>query len=589
MRRLVFKFRLAIRPYGVAELMRCFTGAPIGKVGSVSYPTSVEVVSRNAIPIGTYVAIPFKAVDVTGSSDLSCCAVGVISLTSYRRALPVSPTAMSIESIGIEDDMLRYSPSIARVIALVCEENGRSSIRIPNIPPPPDSKVYLASSEILSELFSCRSDSSIRIGHLMTKPDVEIYVDINALVKHLFITGTTGSGKSNTVAVLADRIASYGGAVVIYDVHGEYSSLSVTEGVVLKPIEYKINPLEIPPKVLARMIIPEGGATVQRMLTSKALKDAQKIFKELRDRYGLNEKAIENFSAVAKEVLRYSLPVDHAVKEVLSAHEEEGVADINTVLVNLFKETAKSIIMSRVGASEKDSKDSANKACAKIDEFFENAAISFETPSVVSLLAPSTIVVLNVSLLSDEQKDYVLKVVLDELLWVSKRNYLLNKPLPVLVFIEEAHLFLSTNRTTVSKYSIERVAREGRKFGLSLGVISQRPRNIDMNTLSQIQNFVFMKLVQEADQQAVMNASDMLTEDLARSLASMGTGEALILGEWVGRFPVFVKIDKHEGKRMGSSLDIAGIWRSSKRASVHAEEMASIVSGASKDFEELFS
>jgi len=70
-----------------------------------------------------------------------------------------------------------------------------------------------------------------------------------------------------------------------------------------------------------------------------------------------------------------------------------------------------------------------------------------------------------------------------------------------------------------------------------------------------------MKLVQEADQQAIMNASDMLTDDLAKSLSSMDTGEAIILGEWIGRFPAFVKIDKHIGKRSGASPNIAKLWR----------------------------
>jgi DNA helicase HerA-like ATPase len=562
----------------------------IGKVGSTSYPTHVEIISRHPIPIGTYIAIPFKSLDIATGGSIDCCAIGVISSTSYRRLLPISPTTTSSESIGIEDEMLRYSPSQARLIALICSENGKTEVRVPNVPPPPDSEVFLAPAEILSQLFSCRRESSIKIGYLLTRPEVEIYVDINALTKHLFITGTTGSGKSNTVAVLADRIASYGGTVVIYDVHGEYWNLDVSnrDKVRLVPIEYKINPLEIPPKVLARMIVPEGGATIQRMLVTRALEITQKIFREIKSRYGLNEKALEYLPQIAKEVLAKKREQVSLNPQILdySRNEEEEVLSLDDVLVNAFKEYVKNFITgSKLGSSF--DKEPIQKACAKVDEFFENAAISFKTPNIASLIASSTLIVLNVSILSDEQKDYVLKVVLDELLWSVKHSYFVGRPQPVVVFIEEAHLFLSNTASTISRYSIERVAREGRKFGLALGIVSQRPRNIDMNTLSQIQNFVFMKLVQEADQQSIMNASDMLTEDLARSLATMGLGEALILGEWVGRFPIFVKIDKHEGKKIGATLDIASIWRS-YRLSTPTEKYSGVVE-ASRDFEELFS
>jgi DNA helicase HerA-like ATPase len=172
--------------------------------------------------------------------------------------------------------------------------------------------------------------------------------------------------------------------------------------------------------------------------------------------------------------------------------------------------------------------------------------------------------VVNASDLSDEQKDYCLKIILDEMLNYTRHRLAMGRPHPVIIFIEESHRFLSATRSTVSKSSIERVAREGRKFGVSLAIVSQRPRNLDPNTVSQVQNFIFMKLVQEEDQRFVMNVSDMLTEDVALSLSALNTGEAIIIGEWVGRFPIYAKIDRHTGKKLGASLDIASIWLSTK-------------------------
>ncbi|MCS7111637.1 MAG: ATP-binding protein [Ignisphaera sp.] len=543
--------------------MDCSSNIIVGRVGSESTPIHVEIISKRPIPLGTYVTIPFESLDVLSGAPKKHCLVGIVSRTGYKKMVPTSPTitVTSMQAIGIEDELLKYSPSIARIISDVCEDG----IGTASIPPPPDTHVFLAPSEILSRIFSRRGDSSIRIGHLISRTDVEIYLDVNALVKHLFITGTTGSGKSNTVALLADKIASLGGTVIIFDVHGEYSSLkSMYSDVHVHAIDYRLNPLKVHPRTLARMIIPEAAATIQRSLIANALSCAKSVFEAVVKMYGVSEEAVNvlkkpNPSELAKLVPKDRCSSIHHDFKSSMLDDEEGM-NVDDELAWLLKEYIKSFVRN----FGKGRDEAAVKACAKVDEFFEYAAISFATPQPIELIAPSSIIMVNASSLNDEQRDYSLKIVLDELLRYVRSRLLENTPSPTLVFIEEAHLFLNINRATVSKTSIERVAREGRKFGLSLAIVSQRPRNIDPNTLSQIQNFVFMKLVQESDQLAVMNISDMLTEDLAYSLSSMNVGEALILGEWIGRFPAYVKIERHLGKSMGSSLDIASIWRASK-------------------------
>jgi DNA helicase HerA-like ATPase len=564
--------------------MDCSSSVILGRVGSESTPSYIEIISRIPIPLGTYVTIPFESFNISSGIAKKHCLVGVVSRTGYRKIVPTSPsiTVTSMQSIGIDDELLRYSSSIARIIADVCED----SIEIASVPPPPDSHVFLAPSAILSRMFSKRGNGSIRIGHLIGRPDVEIYLDVNALTKHLFITGTTGSGKSNTVALLADRIASLGGTIVIFDVHGEYASLkSMYSDVSTHIIDYKLNPLKIYSKTLAKMIIPEAAATIQRALTARAFNCVKPIFEFVVRQYGVTDEAI-NVLRNPSEILKL-FSKDRCIPQSLDPKslmldDEEGI-DVNDKLTWILKEYMKASIKNLGGSNN----EAVLKACSKVDEFFEYAAISFVTPQPVELLAPSSIIVVNVSLLNDEQRDYSLKIILDELLRYVRGRILENSPTPILIFIEEAHLFLSINRTTVSKPSIERVAREGRKFGLSLAIVSQRPRNIDPNTISQIQNFVFMKLVQESDQLAAMNISDMLTEDLAHSLSSMGVGEALILGEWIGRFPAYIKIERHSGKSVGATLDIASIWKALKNRKEVTDIMMKINMDAYNEIREI--
>ncbi len=532
----------------------CVSNVVLGKVGNVSRPNIVEIVSRYPLPLGTYISIVYRDRDPVEGTEITRCVVGVVSSTSYRRTVPVSgPSAIGAGELytEFEGELALYGSSKARIFAEI-KPDGRVSI--PRTPPPPNAPVYLAPAEVLRRLFSRSGPDSIEIGHLVGREDVRVSVSIDALVKHLFITGTTGSGKSNTVAILIDRIASIGGMVVVYDVHGEYATLEPeTRTVEVKTVDLCINPLKLSPTVLAKMIVPESAATVQRRLVIRALREVRKIFEDAIANYGVTEKCLQ----ILREKLR------NVLNPIRRADEDTATASLDSVdraLVNLFRDAIVSSIQ-RFGRLHEIGEKSIESAIMKVEEFFEYASISFSLPSPIDLLQPRTIVVLNASALDDEQRDYMLKVVADELLWFARHNTVSGNPKPVVLVIEEAHLFLSSSRETASRRSIERLAREGRKFGVSLVIVSQRPRNIDTNTVSQIQNFVFMKLVQEQDQQAVMNASDMLTDDLARSLCSMDTGEALLVGEWIGRFPAFVKIDLHRGKRYGASPSITAIWK----------------------------
>ncbi|RLG77613.1 MAG: hypothetical protein DRO12_01725 [Thermoprotei archaeon] len=525
----------------------CRTPIVLGKIGNRASPLLAEVVSPRPIPVGTYATVETSYEDPYSGDAKKLCLVGVISSTSFRRSVPVSGIALITSGElheEFEGELGKYSQSYLRFFAAITHD---MKVTIPRIPPPPDASVYLAPTEVLSTLFSSRNPSSIPVGHLLGRPDVRVFVDVNALAKHLFITGTTGSGKSNTIAILVDRIAAMGGLAIVYDVHGEYSGLLAQEADV-REVELAINPLKIPPHVLAKMVVPEGTATVQRRLVSRALRQCRDTFAKVIEHYGLTEEGVKKLQDVFRRSTRLHQEFVEPVEE----------ADLDETAVKLFVECLVNAINSvKSGVSDK----SIESAITKVEEFFEHARISFVQPSVTELARPGTILVLNASSLDDEQRDYMLKVIADEFLWSGKSSSVRGSPMPLLFVVEEAHLFLSANRPSVSRPSIERLAREGRKFGICLALVSQRPRNIDLNTISQVQNFVVMKLVQESDQRAVMNASDLLTEDLVTSLATLATGEALLIGEWIGRFPALVKIDKHPGKRSGTTPDIVAIWR----------------------------
>ena len=128
---------------------------------------------------------------------------------------------------------------------------------------------------------------------------------------------------------------------------------------------------------------------------------------------------------------------------------------------------------------------------------------------------------------------------------------------PVFFIIEEAHILAPNKRDSQSKYWIQRVAREGRKFGLGLCLVSQSPKTVDHDALSQMNNMIILRLVEPEDQRHVQSASESLSKDLINQLPSLNVGEAIVLG-LMSKVPTLVKIDEFMGRRTGGDLDIVG-------------------------------
>src|ERR671930_738460 len=140
---------------------------------------------------------------------------------------------------------------------------------------------------------------------------------------------------------------------------------------------------------------------------------------------------------------------------------------------------------------------------------------------------------------------------------------------PIIVVIEEAHVFIPKQEYTDTKYFAAKVAREGRKFGVGLVVVSQRPRSIDSNVLSQLGSLAIMKVVQQEDQTQIASTSESLTTKLTEQLPSLNPGEALLIGQWVN-LPSFAKMDEAKDRWMGTDPDPVAEWKSNR----FHEEMA---------------
>jgi DNA helicase HerA-like ATPase len=133
----------------------------------------------------------------------------------------------------------------------------------------------------------------------------------------------------------------------------------------------------------------------------------------------------------------------------------------------------------------------------------------------------------------------------------------------VFFILEEAHILAPNKRESDSKRWIQRVAREGRKFGLGLCLVSQSPKTVDHDALSQMNNMIILRLVEPEDQRHVQSASESLSQDLVNQLPSLNVGEAIVLG-LMSKVPTLVKIDEFKGRRHGDDMDIVSHFKDIK-------------------------
>ncbi len=478
---------------------------PLGYVIDNSTPTRVRFVATDPPPPGDFVLV--------GEGD------GVLALVEAVGTRSVSMSALSgVYEPSIVARLSRMSNDVFfECVAEVVGVYRDGALVLPRRPPLPGEPVYRAPDELLSEIFGGSEPYKVRLGVLAARPTVPVYIDVNKLVtRHLAILAVTGAGKSNTVAVIADRLVRIGGTVVILDFHGEYVGSDIGGGVnVVEPL---LNPRSLSLSELLVLLGIEPHYYHQERVLRRAY-----------------ERAIADPSGPFLERLL------KAVESLRGKEEPRAVAAV------------------------------ANKVEALVEKYGD--VLRDDVPDVISRLRPGRANVIDLGRLDEDAADVVVSHVLRRLLAERKRRVMTGHgfPSPVMVFVEEAHILAPRDRSTLSKYWMARVAREGRKFGVGLAIVSQRPKVIDQDILSQMNSKIVLRIVEPSDQRYVREASELLSEELAQNLSALNTGEAVVLGPIVP-VPVIVRVDKYWGRKGGADPDVVSEWLSMREERARAAE-----------------
>jgi Helicase HerA-like C-terminal len=147
----------------------------------------------------------------------------------------------------------------------------------------------------------------------------------------------------------------------------------------------------------------------------------------------------------------------------------------------------------------------------------------------------------------------LLRIVYDALFW-SRNIPEGGRERPLLIVLEEAHAYLGSEQKAVAAPAVKRIAKEGRKYGIGIMLVSQRPAEIDPTILSQCGTLFALRLTNSTDRGHIRNAASDNLEGLFAMLPVLRTGEAIIVGEAVN-LPVRTLIDRPGIKRRPDSTD----------------------------------
>ncbi|WP_448561774.1 ATP-binding protein [Trichothermofontia sp.] len=414
----------------------------------------------------------------------------------------------------------------------------------PRQTPDPGAKVYLASDATLREVLNRRQVGEVGSAHigsllLRDRDAVPITLDVKELVStHMAILAGTGSGKSYTAGVLVEELLRpYNrAAVLIFDPHGEYGTLEAIRG----HAAFK-NP-------------DDGYAPTVKILTPDAIRirissldyyDILPLLPEMSDR---QQSILSKAYAILKRHKRGDCRWD--VSDLIAAVYE---ADTQT---------------------DDEGNEKSGSSAPAIEWKLEKLARSpyFDplqhcTPR--DLLEPGQVTVMQMNEISQEEQQVICAAVLrqayharmntqKEKITPDDENYV---PYPVFILLEEAHRFAPAHEPSRCKAVLRTILSEGRKFGLGVGLITQRPGKLDSDVLSQCMSQFIMRIVNPVDQDSLKYGVEAAGRDLLKELPALTKGQVIIAGACVNT-PVLCQVRQRLTQHGGETLNAPYLWQS---------------------------
>ncbi|MFY9223550.1 MAG: ATP-binding protein [Blastocatellia bacterium] len=489
----------------------------------------------------------------------------VRSLPDDFLADPNTPPQQVAELIGLETSAELYQVTVSTIGYY--DENIGDFVN-PRIPPRPGQPVYVASNETLTKILSPYKVGDLgaaHLGSLLTRPlgAVPVVLSVKDVVAtHLAVLASTGAGKSYTASVLIEELLKPNNraAILIVDPHGEYSTLREIEALPeFQQLGYKPQvKIFLPDKVRVRFntlkladvryLLPE--------LTDKQNYYLNRGFYEVERKFGKNQ--IYGYQDLYDAILAMKFDDDEG-------NSRGGSSNVGTIEAILWK------LDFRFGQSK----------------IFSNV----EHNTLTDLFSPGQCTVLQLNEIDQQEQQVVVGTLLRRIndarvAWVNQKNISPNVDdqltFPVFVLLEEAHRFAPANTTVVSTNVLKQILSEGRKFGIGIGLITQRPGKLDQDVLSQCQTQFIMRIVNPIDQNTIASTVENVGRKMLEELPALTKGQVIVTGVGVNT-PVMCRVRKRLTTHGGQTFDAPSEWlnwhSNTKQQAVQQERSSLLKSG----------
>jgi hypothetical protein len=495
---------------------------------------SVEIAERRLIELGS---------DPDPSIAMSGQVGSQIKIASGRRWLLANVRRLKVTdaeagAVTAEIDFLGEGDEDRQTGQLVNFKRGITSYPIPG------SKVYPVAGEDLKQVFAADERPHIEIGTVYPTKDVRgaLYID-PLLGKHFALLGSTGTGKSTAAALIMHRICDQSpeGHIVMIDPHGEYSAAFKGHGEL-----FNVDNLAMPYWLMnfeehCEVFVTSSGAERQRDqdILAKCLLQARA---KNRAAEGLSKLTVD--SPIPYTLSDLTNTITHEMGLLNKATDTAPYMRLKTKIDELKSDPRYQFMFSGMLVA-----DSMGAFIAKIFRLpARGKPISIIDVSGV----PSDIVSVVVAVLS--------RLVFDYAIWSRSEAQR-----PVLLVCEEAHRYIPADKTSSGqavRKILERIAKEGRKYGVSLGLITQRPSDLAEGVLSQCGTIIAMRLNNDRDQQFVKSAMPEGSRGFLDVIPALRNRECIVCGEGVS-IPIRVSFDDLERDRCPASSDplFSSLWR----------------------------
>lgn len=475
---------------------------------------------------------------------------------------PNTPPSIVSSLIGLEGEGCELYEITVETIGYFDER--MNDFVNPRIPPEVGAPVYLASSHTLSSVLSARhagEHGAAHVGSLLTRAagEVPLVLSVRDVVStHLAILASTGSGKSYTAGVLVEELMMphNRAAVLIVDPHAEYHTLRAIES-------------------HADFAAADGYQPQVKIFTHDKIK--------------------VRFSSLTEADVKYLLPEGTSDKMLhFLSQAFRALRNTRRNAQWAYHDLRDAVTAEKYGKDDGRGDSSGNVSSIdgllwRLDNRFDRPDSIFsasEDIPLAEMFRPGCCTVLQLSDIEQSEQQVVVATLLRR---VNKarmmtmagdatrgaEDYL---PYPVFTLLEEAHRFAPAGQTVVSTNILKQILSEGRKFGVGIGLITQRPGKLDQDVLSQCMTQIIMRIVNPIDQDTIARSVEGAGRQLLAELPALTKGQAILSGAGVNT-PVMCRVRARVTRHGGETIDAPKAWAEWHTASEqrHREQDESVL------------